>query len=209
MELVPLPWRQELFHQGYPMQDVYFLEGGVVSIVVVMEDGGSVEAATVGYEGFAGVPGFLGEDRAHAQYIVQGTGTARTMPVAAFRAAVEQLPALRAACNRYTSGLMQFMAQTTACNRLHPVEARCARWLLLMHDRMRADRFPLTQEFLAQMLGVRRPSVTAAAVALQRDAIISYSRGRMTIVSRGALERAACECYSVIQGAFGNGKRSP
>lgn len=202
MELRELRYHDELYPVGHTMDAAYFIESGVISIVTLMEDGSSVESATVGYEGFAGAPLLLGERHASQAHLVQAQVTAYALPAHRFQAIIEELPALRAACNRYLVGLLGFMAQTTACNRLHTVDERCARWLLLMHDRIRADEFPLTQAFLAQMLGVRRPSGTVAAGLLQQAGLIAYRRGKVAIRNRSALEDASCECYAVIQSRF-------
>lgn len=133
---------------------------------------------------------------------VQIPGEAERLPAAAFSALIERLPALRRLMLRYALALVTQVAQGSACNRLHPVEARCARWLLMTHDRVDGDAFPLTQDFLAQMLGASRPSVSIAAGVLQKAGLIRYTRGVIEVLDRPGLEAASCECYGVIAGEF-------
>ena len=159
---------QPLAVRGQPMQYVFFPRGAVVSIVVSMEDGQMVEGATLGHEGILGLVSFLGDGVATDDAFCQVPGEAARMDVAAFRAALERGGRLRQVLQRYTLALMGQMTRTAGCNRVHPVEERLARWLLMTHDRVGIDEFPLTHDFIAAMLGVRRPSGTVAAGMLHK-----------------------------------------
>ena len=176
---------------------VYFPETAVLSLVVSMQDGGTVEAATVGNEGIAGVSAFLGTGTMNSRCIAQIAGDAQRLPASALSQAVAESPALDLLLRRYAQAFLNQLAQSVACNRLHSIDQRCARWLLMTHDRVGGgDTFDLTQEFLSYMLGVRREGVSAASSALQDDGIIRYRRGHISVLDRPALERASCECYS-------------
>ena len=192
-----------LLTPGKPIDTVYFPQGAVISLLTTMDDGSSIEIATIGNEGFVGVPLFLGAQAMAARdlYQVQVPGQAMAMDARAFLAAAGRDP-LRGLVQRYAQALFTQVTQQVACNGLHSVEERCSRWMLLTHDRVGSDDFPLTQEFLAQMLGVRRASVTVAATALQHAGFIRYYRGRVTIINREGLEDASCECYRIIRGEF-------
>lgn len=202
LERVVLGVRDILYDVEQPIAHVYFPEAMVGSIISLMADGSSVETATVGREGMVGLPVFLGTDRASAQAFAQVPGPALRMPADAFRAAVAESPALTNTLHRYTQALFTLVAQGSACNRLHAMTARCARWLLHTHDRVAADEFPLTHQFLAQMLGVRRATVTEAMGALQEAGVVEYQMGRVRVRDRAGLEGAACECYGVIAREF-------
>lgn len=202
LERVPLSLRQVIFEPGQPIPHVYFPEDGVISILGLMDDGSGVETATVGNEGMAGVPVFLGAMQMAAQAFVQVAGSAWRMPSAALRDEVRRGTELAAALGRYTQALFTLVAQSSACNRKHGVEQRCARWLLMTHDRVQGDTFGLTQLFLSQMLGVRRATVSEAAGALQQAGLIEYTRGRISVLDRAGLEAAACACYRVIHAEF-------
>lgn len=202
MQLVRLAAGQHLADGGAPVRTVYFPESAVMSMVATMGDGTSVEVATVGVEGLVGLPALLGTGSLPMMVLVQVAGEAWRIDADVFRHEVGRSDALREAADRYVQGLIVQIAQTVACNRLHPVGERAARWLLMTADRVGADEFHLTQEFLATMLGVHRPSVTVAAGELQRDGAISYHRGHVTIADRDRLEQAACECYRAIRAEF-------
>jgi CRP-like cAMP-binding protein len=181
---------------------VCFPETAVVSLLSVMADGSAVESATIGREAFVGLPVFHGVDMAAEQAFVQVAGDVLLMPAEAFREALADCPTLNARLHRAALALYTFAAQSSGCNRKHAMEQRCARWLLLVHDRVDGDRFDLTQAFLSQMLGVRRATVTVAAGRLQKAGLIGYSRGRISVRDRVGLERAACECYGIIRNTF-------
>ena len=184
------------------MGHVYFPEGGVFSLITQMASGGSIEVARTGNEGMIGIPVFLDAVTSPARAVCQIPGRTLRMTSEAFREEAARGSPLHALLHRYTQALMTHLAQSVACNRLHSSAQRCARWLLMTHDRVGTDHFPLTQEFLARMLGMRRATVSEVASALQEAGIIHYEHGRLTIEDRGALEGAACECYAVIRAEF-------
>lgn len=198
----PLNTRKILQEPDQPIEQVWFIHSGVMSMISEMEDGGIVEFASVGREGVVGVPILLGADRMSQRVFCQIPGEADAIAASVLRRLLDQIPTLRRLMLRYVVTLITQMAQGSACNRLHPIEARCARWLLMTHDRVDGDSFPLTQEFLAQMLGVTRPSVSIAAGMLQKAGLITYVRGVITILDRTGLGDASCECYGVITREF-------
>ncbi|HLY65138.1 MAG TPA: Crp/Fnr family transcriptional regulator [Chloroflexota bacterium] len=187
-------------NDGEPFRHVWFPLSGVVSLVVLMKDGRGVDAATVGFEGMVGAPVVLGTEL--SQVTVQIEGEALRVPAPEFCQLLQQDPALRDVLLRYIDVLLTQALRSTGCNRLHGVEERLARWLLTTHDWVWRDQFHLTQDFLALMLGVRRPSVTVAAGALQQKGMITYRRGDVAILDREALERTSCEDYEAIRDAF-------
>lgn len=184
---------------GARLEYIYFPRTAVFSMISIMRDGAAAEVGTVGDEGVVGLPALLGVDASPTRTLVQIAGDAGRMPVRAFHAAVAQNDALRALLLRYTQSYLNQVAQSAACNRLHPLAERCARWLLMTDDRVASDDgFFLTQEHLSYMLGVRREAVSAAAAGLQSKGTIRYRRGHMTITNRSRLEAASCECYDVV-----------
>lgn len=187
-----------LAEPGEPVEYVCFPHRGVISLISEMENGASVEVATVGREGFVGVPLLLGAQAMPHRAIVQVEGEGERIAAGAFTSVLPSLPALQRLMQGYVLALLTQISQGSACNRLHSVEARCARWLLTTHDRVEGDTFPMTQEFLSQMLGVTRPTVSATAGELQKSGLIRYSRGAVTITDRRGLEAASCECYRVV-----------
>jgi CRP-like cAMP-binding protein len=200
-ERVELDVRQMLHEVAEPLRDVFFPIDAVCSLLSGSDRDRSVEIATVGREGFVGVPillqgGFTSEHRA----MVQIAGHALRLDVGDFQRLVAEHPVLATMLYRFTLALLAQIAQGSACNRLHSLQERCARWLLMTHDRVRRDQFPLTQEFLAQMLGVRRAGVNEAQQALSADGLISYVRGTVTVLDRAGLEARACDCYALIRG---------
>jgi CRP-like cAMP-binding protein len=196
LDLVPLKLKHQLHKAGEPIQDVYFPGGGFCSIVTVLHDGNMVEVATIGREGAAGVQAALNESPSPSATMVQGeTNTCYRMPSDAFREEMNRHEAFYDLLTRYAQALVGFIMQSTACNAVHSVEQRLARWLLMAHDRMGTDAFTLTQEFAAMMLGASRPTVTIVAGTLQKAGLITYHRGELTIVDRERLEAASCECY--------------
>lgn len=202
LEPVPLRLKQSLYAANRPIECVYFVHRGVVSMVTQMKDGAAVEIATIGPEGAAGLPLFLRATTMASEAFVQVPGEAAQIEAGAFRRALERCPQLHRLLLRYALALVGLIAQSSACNRVHAVEERCARWLLMTHDRVHEASFPLTQEFLAQMLGVRRPTVSIAAGMLQRAGLIHYVRGVITVLDRPGLEAASCECYRVVRDEF-------
>ncbi len=203
LRAVPLTARQVLHKQGAPITDVYFPGSGACALVKNMDDGRTTEIATVGAEGVIGASVFFNQHESSCDVVVQlPSETAQAIAADAFKAEMTRRGAFYNLVIRYNQGLMMQLMQTTACNGLHSVEKRCCRWLLTAHDRVGRNEFPLTQEFLAMMLGVRRPTVTLVATALQQQGLISYRRGHITIVDRQRLEGASCECYATVKGTF-------
>ncbi len=192
---------QVLYERSSLIEHVYFVESGMISLVSGTEENQlGVEVGIVGREGLAGVPAmFDDEPIAFYRTLVQMAGVALRMPVSSLRAVAADLPALRQLGIRYMQAVNVQAAQSAACNTIHTLQRRAARWLLIAHDRADGDELSLTQEFLSNMLGVRRPGVTLAAGALQDAGLITYSRGRLKIVDRAGLEAAACSCYSIVR----------
>jgi CRP-like cAMP-binding protein len=196
LQIVPLKLKEILHKPGERIRDVYFPGGGFCSMLSVLEDGRMVEIATVGREGMLGVSAVLDGAPVTSAVIVQGaTETCYRMTVEAFRREIDRRGAFHELIGHFTQALFGFVAQSTVCNAVHSVEQRLARWLLMAHDRMESDEFPLTQEFVAMMLGASRPTVTVVAGTLQKAGLIKYRHGRVTIVDRENLEAASCECY--------------
>lgn len=199
LEPVQLRMRQSLMEYDEPIHDVWFPLGAVASLVVPMQDGSAVESATIGNEGVVGLPALLGAASLPMHAFAQVPGAALRMDVEEFRRLLLDLDGpLSAVLQRYHQSLYMQTAQNVACNRLHSVEQRCARWLLMTADRVPPGPFPLTQEFLAQMLGVRRASVNNVAGRLAAAGGLTYNRGIVTVTDRSQLERISCECYPVI-----------
>ena len=188
-----------LQEQGQRIDHVYFPKTGMISLLGVMSNGDAIETATVGHEGMIGAPSGRGPRPAPSRAVVQVSGAALRITAAKFQGAVEVSDALRDLVTRYKETLFAQAQQTAACNALHMVEPRLCRWLLHTLDRTDGDIVPLTQEFLSQMLGVRRTTVTEAASALQATGVIQYRRGTITVVDRARLDRMACECYAAIR----------
>lgn len=200
---VPLRLRQDLIEPGEPMRYVWFPQSGMLSVVNDMEDGKtSIEVGVIGREGIAGLPIFHGRNTQPCRILVQVAGEAKRVPAEAFEAIIPKAPTLRTALHTYSLALMNQASQQVACNRLHSLEQRCAKWLLTTHDHMDTQELPLTQELLAVMLGVRRPGVTVAAQTLQDAGLIKYRRGRITVTDRRGLEKIACECYRRIRSDY-------
>ena len=198
-EIVTVKTKDILFRPEGPISHVYFPEDCVISLVVHLEGGGGVEAMTVGNDGFTPLVAFNGVESSGLMGCGQITGTARRLPREEFVRFVANGPALTRVLHRYSQVVFEAVAQSAACNRMHVVEQRCARWLLMSHDRVGRPSFDLTQAFLAEMLGVRRAGVTVAMGILERQGLLSHGRGSVTIVDRPGLERAACECYRTIK----------
>jgi CRP-like cAMP-binding protein len=192
-----------LYDAGQPVEHIYFPHNAVVSLVAVMRDGSVAETGTIGREGFTGSETILGnDDRANSRCLVQVSGTASEVPLNLLRAFLDERPHARRLLLAYTRALFAQVLQSVACNATHSVEKRCARWLLMTHDRAEADTFDLTQEFLAVMLSVRRASVNVVGKAFQKRGLIRYSRGKITILDRAGLEAASCECYGIVRRIF-------
>jgi CRP-like cAMP-binding protein len=198
----PMAMEQVLQPRGERLEEVVFPLLGVASMVSMGDSGDSVEVATIGCEGIVGLPLFLGGEKAAVEIFVQVPGEALHLSAEAFRYHLARETSLTHTLLLYTQALLTQVAQCSACNCHHPVEARCARWMLQTHDRVKGDVFPLTHDFLGLMLGVRRASVTLTAGALQKRKLITYHRGVVTILNRKGLEAAACECYQLISDEF-------
>jgi CRP-like cAMP-binding protein len=199
LDIIPLTLRDFFHKPGDPIKYVYFPGGGFFSMVTVLADGRMVEIATVGREGMVGVSAMWGDAPTTSATMVQGeTDTCYRMAADAFRREIQRRGRFAELITRFSQALFGFVAQSTACNAVHSVEQRLARWLLMASDRMESDEFPLTQEFVAMMLGATRPTVTVVAGALQTAGLIRYHRGRMTILDREQLKRTSCECYSAV-----------
>ncbi|MBW4537508.1 MAG: Crp/Fnr family transcriptional regulator [Myxacorys chilensis ATA2-1-KO14] len=199
LEVVDLPLQKVLYHPGDSIEYVYFPRESIISLVTILEDGASVEVGIIGNEGVLGVEVFLGDPTAHHEMVVQSADSGIRMAAAPFKVEFERGGPLQRLLLRYTQTLFFQVSQGGACFRRHTIEERLARWLLMVSDRIGSNELPLTQEFIAQMLGTRRAGVTIAAGTLQRAGLIRYGRGRITIVDREHLEEACCECYRLIK----------
>ena len=202
LEPVTLKYCQVLYEPGEPIRHVYFPINCLVSLLTSVDKGRTLEVGMVGNEGMAGMPFILGMGISGARALVQGGGSALRMAAAPFRIEFDRNRPLQEALYRYTYALMAQISQTAACNRFHEVEERLARWLLMTRDRMGGDEFPLTQDFLAHMLGTRRGGVTEAASALKRRKLIGYTHGNIQILDAEGLNAAACSCYQIVRKVF-------
>jgi CRP-like cAMP-binding protein len=195
---IQLPARSILTQMKEPIKFAYFLNSGVASIITVMSDGKSVEVGLTGKEGFVGLPPIVDFATSPTRGVIQIAGSGHRISTRDFKNILRTCPKLEKSLQRYAQELAIQSAQIAACNRLHAVNERLARWLLMSQDRIGERSFNLTQEFVSHMLGTRRASVTIAAGALQKAGLITYKRGEVTIVNRPGLERASCECYLAI-----------
>ena len=199
LEYVSLPNHLVLHEAGGKLEFAYFPNRGLISLVVVMKDGRTAEAGIVGNEGFTGTLAAVGLSRSTLQSVVQITGDGFRVEVGALQNTLESAPHFQLMLSRYVAIRGMQVAQTAACNRLHDIEQRLARWLLMTQDRVDSASLPITHDFLATMLGTDRSSVSLAAGVLQKKELIEYTRGAVKIVNRKKLEDSACECYGVIQ----------
>jgi CRP-like cAMP-binding protein len=197
-----LEFKHVLYAVHQPVGTAYFLESGMVSMLAPLEDGRFMEVGLVGKEGLVGLPIVLGADSSATEALVQMHGTALQVRSAELRKAFETSATLRGLLLRYAHVHHAQVAQTAACNGHHLLEERLARWLLMAHDRARTDEFPMTQEFMSLMLGVRRAGVSVAAGILQKAGVIDYKHGCIIVLDRPALEAMACECYSAVRRQF-------
>ena len=202
LEVHPLRMRETLQEAGEAPEYVYFPTSGIISLLTVLENGMMIEFATVGREGTTGVPLSVGLADSNIALISQLPGASLRMRSTDFQAQIARSASFASVLSHYTGVLFAFLAQSAACNRAHHVDERCARWLLMTHDQAGGDEFRITQEFLAQMLGVSRPSVALSAASLHKQGLIEYHRGEMAILDREGLELAACECYAVVREQF-------
>jgi CRP-like cAMP-binding protein len=199
LELVSMPLGKVLYESGDALKHVYFPTDSIVSLLYVMEDGASAEISVVGNEGIVGVALFMGGESTPSRAIVQSGGSAYRLPGQSLKDEFNRHGPLLVLMLRYTQSLLTQMAQTAVCNRHHSIEQQLCRWLLLSLDRLPTNRLTMTQELIANMLGVRREGVTDAAGKLQKLGIIRYSRGEITVLNRSKLEQHSCECYEVVK----------
>ena len=198
LQPVPLPLKQVLHRPGDRLDFTYFPESGMVSIVILLQDGGTIEVGTVGNEGVLPIALLLGGEVATSEAMVQLEGTALRMPAEALRQSLDANKVLRQRFARYAHSLHQQVSKTSACNGAHSLQQRFARWLLLARHRIGADELPLTQEFLSMMLAVRRAGVTTAAGGLQQMGLIRYRHGHISVLDPAGLEEVSCECFGRI-----------
>jgi CRP-like cAMP-binding protein len=191
-----------VYESGKQLKHVYFPTTCIVSLLYTMENGTSAEIGVVGNEGVVGIALFMGGDTTPNRAIVQSAGDALMMNAQALRNEFVLAGEFQRSLLRYTQSLITQISQTAVCNRLHPIEQQLCRWLLLSHDRLQSDELKMTQELIANMLGVRREGVTYAAGRLQAEGLIKYARGRITILDRKGLEAAVCECYQVVKDEY-------
>lgn len=203
MELIEFSTKETVYSPRQPLNHAYFPDTCVMSMITVLDDGSEIEAATVGNEGMIGIPLLLGANQMPSKVVCQISGTAWRISAEELLKAIEEHSALLSSLKKYAQALFDLLAQSTACNRLHTIEQRCARWLLSTHDRIEGDTFFLTHEFLATMLGVRRPGVSLVAKSLQDSGLVSYKHGKMTVRDRNGLEGVSCECYAAVRDSFG------
>lgn len=199
--LTPLKRREVLFEPRTRIPAVYFPVDGIISLLTVMKDGSGVETATTGREGMVGMGLFHGVAEAAQQAVIQVPGQCYAVDGDTFQSLLPQMPTLNRLLHRFSVVLFTLAAQNSGCNRKHSIEERCCRWMLMVADRLDQSSFDLTHDFIAQMLGVRRASVTEALGALEKRGLVKTSRGRITIVDREGLERCSCECYDIIRNA--------
>jgi len=199
LERVPMPLGQVVYESGGPQGYVYFPTSSIVSLLYVLADGATAEIAVTGNEGLVGIALFMGGETTPSRAVVQSAGEGYRLRAVLLKREFERGGALQHLLLRYTQALITQMAQTAVCNRHHSVDQQLCRWLLLSLDRLPGDRLVMTQELIANMLGVRREGVTEAAGKLQADGLIEYSRGKITVIERERLENRVCECYAVVK----------
>jgi CRP-like cAMP-binding protein len=199
LKLVPLPLGEVLYESGIELRYVYFPTNSIVSLLYVMEDGDSAEIAVVGNEGVIGISLFMGGETTPSRAVVKSAGHAYRLPGQALKQEFIRGAAMQHLLLRYTQALLTQMAQTAVCNRHHSLDQQLCRWLLLSLDRLASNELVMTQELIANMLGVRREGVTEAAGKLQQAGLIHYSRGHITVIDRAGLEARTCECYAVVK----------
>ena len=199
LQVMPLTLGKVLYEPGGTLRHVFFPIDSIVSLLYVLENGASAEISVVGNEGLIGIALFMGGETTPSRAIVQSAGTAYRLPAQLFKDEFHRSGPMQLQLLRYTQALITQMAQTAVCNRHHSVDQQLCRWLLLSLDRLATNRLTMTQELIADMLGVRREGVTEAAGKLQKLGVISYRRGEITVLNRPELERLCCECYAVVK----------
>jgi CRP-like cAMP-binding protein len=199
IDIIELRLGQVLYESGVTTQYVYFPMKSIVSLLYVLEDGSSAEIAVIGFEGVVGLAHFMGGDNTNSRAVVQSAGVCARMSAVNFKNSINEAPEVLHLLLRYTQALMTQMSQTAVCNRHHTLDKQLCRWLLLSLDRMEGSEVIMTQELIANMLGVRREGITVAATTLQNAGLISYTRGHIHILDRNGLEKRSCECYEVVK----------
>lgn len=202
LDLVTMPLGQVLYESGEQLHHVYFPTTAIISMLYVMEDGASAEIAVVGNEGILGISLFMGGETTPSRAVVQSAGFGYRLKASLLKIEFNRAGPVQRLLLRYTQALITQMAQTAVCNRHHTVEQQLCRWLLLSLDRLASNELAMTQELIANMLGVRREGVTEAASKLQKAGLIKYSRGKITVIDRPKLEKRCCECYEVVKLEF-------
>src|SRR6187397_3261493 len=202
LKLVPMPLGMVLYESGAALRHIYFPTNSIVSLLYVMQDGASAEIAVVGNEGAIGVSLFMGGETTPSRAIVQSAGYAYRLTGNRLKQEFNRHGELLHILLRYTQSLITQMAQTAVCNRHHSLDQQLCRWLLLSLDRLSGSHLEMTQELIANMLGVRREGVTEAALKLQKSGLIRYARGRISVLDRGGLEKRTCECYAVVKNEY-------
>ena len=202
LEWIPCPFKSSFYRRGQRIEFVHFPLSGEHSVLTIMENGAAIEVGTIGFEGFSTIEALTASGEALEDVTCQIPGEALRMPIAPFLAAIEGKTALRDMVYRYLYAYLAQVSQAVACNRLHTTEERFAKWLLMCHDRVDGDDIAITQEFLGDMLGVHRPSVSLIARGFQQLGLIRYNRGLVTVLDRAGLEEASCECYAVVRKRF-------
>jgi CRP-like cAMP-binding protein len=198
----PLAFKRSLYKAGQPITQVCFPDSGVCSVMSVMRTGATAEVATIGNEGMTGVALFFGDVAEPSESMIQVPGAGRLLSAEVFQAEMLRKGALQRLIGHYAHALMIQIMQSAACNALHSIERRACKWMLMTHDRVFIEQFKLTHEFLGMMLGVSRPHVSVVAKQLEREGLISYRRGDVTVLDRKGLEGRACECYGIISAYF-------
>jgi CRP-like cAMP-binding protein len=202
LELVSLPLGAVLYESGRKISHVYFPESCIVSMLFVLESGASAEIAVVGFEGMVGISLFMGGETTPSRAVIQSAGKAYRLRASFIHQEFNQSPPVMHLLLRFTQALITQMTQTAVCNRHHTLDQQLSRWLLLSLDRLTGPDLVMTQELIANMLGVRREGVTNAACSLQKSGLINYARGHITVTDRHGLEQRACECYSVVKNEY-------
>ena len=202
LELVEMSLGKVLYESGGMLEHVYFPTNSIISLLYRMENGSAAEIAVVGNEGILGISLFMGGETTSSRAVVQSAGHAYRLKAQLLKDEFNRGGPVQRLLLRYTQALITQMAQTAVCNRHHSVEQQLCRWLLLSLDRLATDKLTMTQELIANMLGVRREGVTDAAGKLQREGLINYSRGQITVLDRPKLEKRSCECYQVVKAEF-------
>ncbi len=202
LELVDLPLSKVLYESGVPLQFVYFPTNAIVSLLYVLENGSSAEIAVVGHEGVVGISIFMGGGSTPSRAVVQSAGTGYRLRADTIKGEFEHSGPVMHLMLRYTQALITQMSQTAVCNRHHSMDQQLCRWLLLSLDRLRGNELVMTQELIANMLGVRREGVTEAALKLQAAGLIRYARGHISVLDRPGLEHRTCECYRVVKNEY-------